>query len=87
MPSLFCFLITIRAGLKWVKAPLTYTTSDVRLYLAYVPTCKIMYHHHNFCKLLAVSSVLVRTQDLSGIIRRSQSELPPSFSSELFLDF
>ena len=26
MPSLFCLLITIRGGLEWVKAPLTYTT-------------------------------------------------------------
>ena len=26
MPSLLCFLITIRGGLEWVKAPLTYTT-------------------------------------------------------------
>lgn len=49
-------------------------------------TCKIMYHHNNSCKLLAVSNVLLRTQNLSGITRCSESELPLSFSSELFLD-
>ena len=64
-----------------------YILCDVPLYLAGLPTCKIMYHRHNSCQLLAVSNVLVRTQDLSGITRRLQSDLPLSFSSELFLDF
>ena len=64
-----------------------YILCDVPLYLADLPTCKIMYHRHNSCQLLAVSNVLVRTQDLSGITRRLQSDLPLSFSSELFLDF
>ena len=87
VPSLFCFLITIRGGLKWVKAPLTYTTFCVMCGFTWLPTCKIMYHHHNSCKLLTVSNVLLRTQDFSGITRRSQRELPLSFSSEFFLDF
>ena len=34
MPSLFCFLHTIRGGLRWVKSPFL---CDVRLYLAYLP--------------------------------------------------
>ena len=34
MPSLFCFLHTIRGGLRWVKSPFL---CDVCLYLAYLP--------------------------------------------------
>ena len=79
MPSLFCFLISIRGGLKWVKAPLTYTTFYVMCACLGLPTCKIIYHHHISCQLLTVSNVLLHTQDLSGITRRSPNRVTTEF--------
>ena len=48
MPSLFCFLHTIRGGLRWVKSPFL---CDVRLYLAYLP---VFYAHRTCQELLDV---------------------------------
>ena len=63
-PVCFCFLISIRGGLRWVKAPLTYTTFCVMCACLGLPTCncKIIYHHHISCKLLTVSNVLLHTR-------------------------
>ena len=91
-PVCFCFLISIRGDLKWVKAPLTYTTFCVMCACLGLPTCncKIIYHHHISCKLLTVSNVLLHTQvtqDLSGITWRSPNRVTTEFLIWALLGF
>ena len=64
-----------------------YILCDVHLYLAYLPvkSCITITIPASFLQFLTLLYALNR--DLSGITRRSQSELPLSFSSALFLDF